>query len=208
MAEQATLARKEREKLARRGEILRAARKVFAEKGFAAATLEEIADLAELAKGTIYGYFDGKEALFFSLLEEALAQESQILRDVQAEFTTARERLSGMVRRYVLYLCDQRDIFKIIGGQLGGLTGNIREEARERYLETHRQNLAPLVAIMEEGIRAGELRDLDAKGMAYALVGLIHGAMFSLLVVHDSSDAEAIIRAVSEVLLHGIEKQS
>ena len=64
------LSRRERERLARRNDILAAARKVFAAKGYDRATLDEIAGEAEFAKGTLYGYFDNKLDLFISLIKE------------------------------------------------------------------------------------------------------------------------------------------
>ncbi len=67
-----TKSRRERERSARRQEILKIAREVFSEKSFYQATLEEIAERAEFAKGTIYGYFTSKEDLFECLIAEEL----------------------------------------------------------------------------------------------------------------------------------------
>ena len=59
-----------------------AAKAVFAEKGFDAATLDEIANRAEFSKGAIYGYFKDKDDLFISLIEEGLNKLSMIIRSV------------------------------------------------------------------------------------------------------------------------------
>jgi AcrR family transcriptional regulator len=203
MEQSVGLSRKERERLARRDEIERAARKVFAEKGFAASTLEEIAEAAELAKGTIYLYFENKESLFFSLIEEALEGQARILHEVHEEFPSARERLTEVIRRYVSYLLERRDVFKILLGQSGGLTGSLRNGFRQKYFQAHSQNLAPLVQIIEEGIRAGELKPCSATAMAYAVVGLVHGAMFPLVVSQTEQDEREIVNAITAVLLHG-----
>jgi len=64
--------RKAREKHIRNRQILRASYRIFNEVGFAAATMEQIAERAELAKGTIYLYFKSKEELYFSLLVDGL----------------------------------------------------------------------------------------------------------------------------------------
>lgn len=69
---QVLLSRKERERLARRADIVNAAMIVFAYRGFADATLEEIAEKAEYGKGTIYSYFQSKEELFDAVLEEGM----------------------------------------------------------------------------------------------------------------------------------------
>lgn len=67
-----TTERRERERLARRGAILAAAKEVFFAKGLAAATVDEIAERAELGKGTLYFYFRSKEAIYFSLMAKGL----------------------------------------------------------------------------------------------------------------------------------------
>jgi TetR/AcrR family transcriptional regulator len=206
MEEKATLPRKEREKLARRAEIQGAARTVFAEKGFEAATLEEIAERAELAKGTIYGYFENKETLFFSLIEEILEGQARILREVHEKDMNATEKLSEVIRRYVFYLSERKDLFRILMGQSGGLTGNIRDEIRQKYFQIHRHQLASLVSILQEGVQKSELRDLPAQAMAYVIVGLIHGAMIPLVITQDMRDEEQVIRTITEVLLNGVRK--
>ena len=206
MEEKATLPRKEREKLARRAEIQGAARTVFAEKGFEAATLEEIAERAELAKGTIYGYFENKETLFFSLIEEILEGQARILGEVHEKDMNATEKLSEVIRRYVFYLSERKDLFRILMGQSGGLTGNIRDEIRQKYFQIHRHQLASLVSILQEGVQKSELRDLPAQAMAYVIVGLIHGAMIPLVITQDMRDEEQVIRTITEVLLNGVRK--
>src|SRR5215467_3545803 len=67
-------ARWTRRKLARPSEILDAAVSVFAEKGFAAARMEDIARKAGVSKGTIYLYFQGKEDVFKTLVRESIGQ--------------------------------------------------------------------------------------------------------------------------------------
>jgi len=206
MAEPVTLHRKERERLARREEIQKAARAIFAEKGFEAATLEEIAERAELAKGTIYVYFANKEALFYSLIEEVLEGQAQILREVHEEDKPAAGKLAEVIQRYVVYLRERQDLFRILMGQSGGLTGNIRDEVRQKYFQTHRHNLAPLVAIMQEGVAKGELKAFTPTAMAYIIVGLIHGAMIPMVITREERSEEEVIKTITEVLLHGVKK--
>ena len=59
--------RKEREKESRRQQIMVAAKKIFTEKGFNRATMDDIANEAELSPGTLYLYFKNKEELYASL---------------------------------------------------------------------------------------------------------------------------------------------
>jgi AcrR family transcriptional regulator len=65
-----TAERRQREAAQRRKSILDAARKVFWKRGYVGATMPQIAELAELAPGTLYLYFPGKDALYVELLRE------------------------------------------------------------------------------------------------------------------------------------------
>ena len=64
--------RKEREKQQRREEIIRAAERVFFARGFAGATMDEIAERAELSKGTLYLYFSSKDDLYMAVAREGI----------------------------------------------------------------------------------------------------------------------------------------
>ena len=64
--------RREREKEQRRNEILDAAEKVFFSKGFNNATMDEVAETAELSKGTLYLYFKNKEDLYFAITQRSM----------------------------------------------------------------------------------------------------------------------------------------
>ena len=60
--------RKEREKLARKTEIINAAEKIFFKKGFENSTMDDIAKEAEFTKKTLYSYFKSKEELYFEIM--------------------------------------------------------------------------------------------------------------------------------------------
>ena len=87
-----TIKRKQREALERRTSILAAAREVFWQKGYARATIAQIAEKAELAPGTIYLYFTGKDTLYVELLTEGYELLDQRLR---AQAHSGKNALAG-----------------------------------------------------------------------------------------------------------------
>src|ERR1700758_5488820 len=80
----------------RPAEILEAAVRVFAHKGFAATRMDDIARAAGVTKGTIYLYFDGKEAVFKMLVRQSLGgQLTRIMDNVKAhEGASAKELIT------------------------------------------------------------------------------------------------------------------
>ena len=103
--------RKEREKIFRREQILEAAYQLFHESGYSAATMDQIAERAELAKGTLYLYFKSKEEVYFALLNRGLEILIDLLEDKLSRrppperiLTEIANTLSEFNREYVDYI--------------------------------------------------------------------------------------------------------
>jgi len=86
-----SLTRKERDRQLRRSDILDAAGRIFARSGFENATIQDIAKEAQYAAGTVYLYFKDKESLYFSLLEEKLADIISLVKKKTSTVSDARK---------------------------------------------------------------------------------------------------------------------
>jgi AcrR family transcriptional regulator len=145
--------RKEREKAARREAILEAAKTVFAEKGLLAATIDEIAERAELGKGTIYLYFKSKEAMYIPLVDEGLARLAHRFSQVIDPSGPADDNLRRLCDAYYRFYRDEPHYFKLlffcshpdVRTKAGGDSGE--EQAREC--------LQGVAAIVQKGINDG-----------------------------------------------------
>jgi len=106
--------RKEREKQLRREEIVLAAEKVFFSKGFDLSTMDDIAEQAELSKGTLYLYFKSKEDLHMAVARKSI----RLLRAVTLQATegsgTALEKLGRMGRACIAFSRSDPDRMKAI----------------------------------------------------------------------------------------------
>ena len=91
------LSRIERKRLRRVNEILRVAADVVAERGYQAASLDEVADRLDLAKASLYYYFDSKQALVCACLDTAAAEVEDRLVAIAAEGGTATEVLRRLI---------------------------------------------------------------------------------------------------------------
>jgi AcrR family transcriptional regulator len=116
------LTRKERERRFKRQEIVRAAREVFALRGFNAATLDEIAERAEFGKGTLYSYFQSKDELFENVLADIIDEFIEIaartctdpkvgIRESYLGF--ARALLEHLFANFGIYYLLMREIHKM-----------------------------------------------------------------------------------------------
>lgn len=98
------VSRRERKKRDTRRRIVQTALRVFAERGFEDATVDEIAEAADVAKGTIYNYFPTKEAMLFELLVEV---EAAVQRAVP-RFAEAEGPLERILEEWLLYQFEQK----------------------------------------------------------------------------------------------------
>lgn len=155
----------------RQGEILRAARAVFAQHGYADATMDLIAAEAGIAKGTLYLYFPGKDDIFFaavgSRLRELLDQTRRELEGVRGARAKLRRALEV---RFAFLRSDEQFLrmYFIEFGQLCRPTAHFQPAFREIYMEAARL----LAAVIEEGIAGGEIRAIPALPAAVALLDL------------------------------------
>jgi AcrR family transcriptional regulator len=111
-------------KAASRARILDAARALFAERGFAACRVADVAQRAEMSAGNVYWHFDSKEALLAAILAEGFGNVEAMTAEVAAAYGPARRKLDLLVER-TLALYDENAMFMVI---LGGLMGHGGQE--------------------------------------------------------------------------------
>lgn len=178
------LSRRERERLMRRQAMLRAARSVFAEKGYARATLDEIAERAEFGKGTLYNYFEGgKEEILFAVFEGIYDEICSLIREV---FEAARERdqplrtaFHAFVETYFDFFQERRDLFMIVVKETHRMA--FSEDAdRVRFFQTQQERtVTALVPTLEAAMERGEIQSHPPHAVAHLLLANVNG-----MVVH------------------------
>src|SRR5689334_532546 len=99
-------------------EILDAARKVFARNGFSQATMEEIAEVAGVAKGTVYLYFPSKRAVYLAALRQGIEELHRRTDHRLAATSSTREKIQAFIETRVEYFDENRDFFKIYYSEL------------------------------------------------------------------------------------------
>ncbi|MDX2235220.1 MAG: TetR/AcrR family transcriptional regulator [Hyphomonadaceae bacterium] len=98
------LGRREQSKAANRQAILSAARRVFAQLGYEAASVRDIIRGTDLASGTFYNYFKSKEEVFEALADDGARRFRPILRAQRERATSFEDYLSGAVHAYFTFL--------------------------------------------------------------------------------------------------------
>lgn len=150
-------ARWRRRKDARPQEILEAALQVFAEKGFAAARMDEIAQRARVSKGTIYLYFESKEAVFRALIQATLVRR---VADMAAFVRDHKGPIAPLLRELLLRLghfLSTSDLV-MLPKMVIAEAGNFPDLARIYREEVVERGLALFGGLLQTGMDRGEFR--------------------------------------------------
>jgi AcrR family transcriptional regulator/acyl-coenzyme A thioesterase PaaI-like protein len=149
----------------RRQQIVDAACGIIARKGFANATIREIAAAAGLHVPTMYQYIDSKEALLELVYHFAIRQLHAGLEQASAGCLTARDRLHATIAA----LLDNCDRYRRQSGVLNREFRSLPREAQQRVLQEYRGFHDHLAGVVAAGVEAGEFRPVNSVIMANVL---------------------------------------
>ncbi|MDZ7338122.1 MAG: TetR/AcrR family transcriptional regulator [candidate division KSB1 bacterium] len=195
--------RKERERQARRAEIMCAAEALFSERGYHEVTMEAIAERAELSKGAVYLYFASKEELFFSLLRDRALAFLGTLESAMQEPGSFIERLTCMVQRYFAFFEKHRPFFKLIHAEKSRMDAQVADEFRREVTELFARFIDFWERVMETGKREGVLRDLPAIHLVHCLAGMLDSFVFHWVHVGTEPSLVSESEAVVDLFLRG-----
>jgi AcrR family transcriptional regulator len=139
----------------RRTEILAAAAKVFANKGFESTHMEEIAKAAGLAKGTLYLYFKSKDDIYQATVQQALAKLAALTEEHVRQEPDLAGKLNAFISVRIAFWKEQQQLYRII------LSINRLEQNRKRSFAWQRETVLFLKRMFEEAARVGEIPKRD-----------------------------------------------
>jgi AcrR family transcriptional regulator len=180
---------------ARSEEILDAARRVFAERGFKGTTIADIAEAAGIALGTIYLYFPSKDDVFAALNRRFVELiTSAITANVQSD------SLDGSVRTRIFNVfavcAANRDLVRLV---VLNTDPNSAVEKRMRAGEADKYK--PMVDALARAREGGFIRNADPVVMTRLIIGLMSIAVYQAFVLGDGGDADALRDESAEMII-------
>ncbi len=170
--------RKNREKGLRRNQILKAAKEVFSTKGYNTATMEEIADLAELSPGTLYIYFKNKEELHTFLSIDILKRIAEQVELVAQENVSSERKLDNLRDVFIeVYENDPMILISLFHLQAGETLKNLTDEVLNQLKQTSVKALSAITSIIVEGIEEGVFIDEHPVALADVIWSTFSGVV-------------------------------
>ncbi|HEV2710799.1 MAG TPA: TetR/AcrR family transcriptional regulator [Edaphobacter sp.] len=182
----------------RRSEILAAATKVFGNKGFEATRMEEIAKVARLAKGTLYLYFDSKDAIYQATVRQALTELANLTEEQVRKEPSLAGKIAAFIRVRVAFWDEQQSFYRVI------LSLSREGQYRKRSIAWQRETVLYLQEIFAEGAKASEIPEQDFLGAAWAMMDTIRGTSERRIYTEGRS-TEDDTRFLTEFLLRALQ---
>jgi AcrR family transcriptional regulator len=183
----------------RKQSICDAAMRVVGRKGAQNTTVQDIADEAGVAKGTVYIYFQSRDAILAHAKDLAMRNLREKLEAACSGCRSFRDMLERRVRTQLEHFDEHRDFFRMY------LT--ISEPSGEKRLRKDPEYTAfleQLEGVLRDAIKRGDVRNIPADRLAVCISSVIRDILLSRIVEKDPPPIEDDVAYVVDLLLHGI----
>jgi len=185
--------------------IIAATKKVIADQG-TEFTLDQVAEEAGVAKGTLYLYFPSKDELVFRVLKEGIAWLQANTREAMSSDLPLVERMRKMVHDQFDFVTTNRNIFLYYRARMGGSEHAACKDFHHRMQEEYDQFFDLMTLAFEKAMKAGEIRRLEARKLARVFSGTIDSVLVDYIISNQDTPIQEEVDFVLDVVLHGIAK--
>jgi TetR/AcrR family transcriptional regulator len=164
------LSRQDRRKLRTAAAILDAAESLFLDRGYQATTVEQLAERADVALGSLYGHFGGKEGVYAALIDRVLELDQRYCDEGWASGSNAVERLVGLSEGYLRFARDHPGHFRVFRfPPAGGPTDGPAAAAAQRVTDRVASEVNRMAGAVSEATAEGIVRPVDPRAAAVFL---------------------------------------
>src|SRR5262249_32130469 len=189
----------------RRNALLHAAVQVFGEHGFDCATMEQIAQRADVAKGTTYLYYRSKQTIYHAALSRGLAELDDRTREAIDRAPTLRDAIPAFVTARAQYFLEHRDFFRMYVAAVARQITSARPQTSEFQALVDRQ-IGRLGQAIARGVARREIRPVDANSAALAIFDLTRGLVARGIMAEEGFNLEREVAFVSALVWQGLNK--
>ncbi len=193
-----------------RAEILVAAAEAFMKKGFAATSINTVADILGCTKGRIYYQYNSKADLFFAVHREAMSMNLNAISVIAKSKDSPSMRLRRMIEEQALIVMQklpfQRVSVQGVELHLSGSTTSEQREVLRSLIDMRDQYERFFVDVVKEGMRSGELRAFDPKLAVKPLLGALNWMTVWYHPVKDETEQtrRKLVEEMASIMIGGL----
>ena len=186
---------------ARSAAILRAAREVFEEKGYEAATISEIADRIGVVEGTVFHYFGSKRKLVFAVMESFYQQITEEVKEALKGIRGTHGRMRYIIWFQLKTVTENATLCSVILNESRGLDREFTKDVKK----FNRNYTDALKTVIQEGVECGDLRsDLSIELIRNMVYGSIEHVLWELISYRRKVNIEESTDQITSMLYEGI----
>ncbi len=189
--------------------IIEKASKIFSEKGFKNTTMDEVANVSDVSKPTLYNYFPSKEELFRKVLDSINREvDSAVFGDINPN-DDVFENLRIIILNSFKFLLKRKKIMKIALFESGGFTRNRKKSKLKEFLSDRQRRKKLLLKILNKGKEQGKIRDdLDTEILSIIYLGMMKEISLEMIFFdYDIKDIESLTDNLINIMKNGITRR-
>ncbi|MGD2245799.1 MAG: TetR/AcrR family transcriptional regulator [Candidatus Aminicenantes bacterium] len=199
--------------------ILKVAEKIFAQKGYSLATMDEIAEETQFSKATLYQYFKNKSEMFFEIIYKTFEEVLQKIQKVQKAEMSATEKLKKGIYCIGSHYHTKKNISRIFIMEKALMKKLLYPDSKQQNTPSSSHPPVPkrfksaledifdvMCEIIREGVTAGEFRKVDPRQASVILGAMIRGYHFRGPVPDGELSVQESTDLLYDFFLHGIKK--
>jgi len=199
--------------------ILKAAEKIFAQKGFNLATMDNIAEQAQFSKATLYRYYKSKSEIFFEIINKSFEEVLQKTKKIKKEEISAEKKLRELIYYIASYYHKKKNISRIFIMEKSAMRKILNLDSKEQFMHSSKHPPIPAIfkakmedifnimcEIIKEGVESGEFRNVDIRNASFILGAMIRGFHFRGPLRDKEFSIEESTELIHNFFLYGIKK--
>jgi len=196
--------KKSEQALATRDRLLKSALKIFSQKGFASASIREIAEDSRTTLPSIYYHFGNKEGLYQALMREHLSDFESLMEEFK-QTGSARDRIKSYIISTHLQMVKDVDFLRL----MRIISYGPPESAPPFDVESYQRRFQEfLTGMIKAGIKSGEFRSANADDMTWIISGVIHAAAEDLCSVPEKEIDKKRLERILDAILDGFSAEA
>ncbi len=180
--------------------IIEAGVNVFTRKGFYKATVEEVAREAGVGKGTVYTYFQNKEALFEAIIEEGIKEMARVVEETRNPQDDPRRQLKKAIFSILDFFSKHRDFCIFLVREHFGYNQSIKEQA-EKF---HSRYNSIFNTILQQGREKGIFKFEHLDTLSFGLTGAVFSAAFYWFLFADEFPMQKIYQTIEDLFFNNL----
>jgi len=183
--------------------------RVIARKGMAAATMQEIAEEAGVAKGTIYLYFRDRDELVEKTFESAMCQLREQIDEVLDREAPFDEKIRAVMAAQLAFFANNREFFRLYLSLRMPDGTAVRQRRQKRTCHPqYRDRVQKFANVLQRAMERGEIREVDPYRMALFIIEGSTAIIIERLTEDASPSPDGEVEFITGLILDGVRKRS